>query len=139
MKRNLIIIGLSILGIALLLTTVVHSDQEPIETFEVEVVKEEILTPTQYADKYAEQYGIDVSVFKKVMFCESSNNPKAVGDGGRAKNVMQFHRPTFDSFSKRYGKELDYNSYKDQIELATWMFSKGYQGHWTCYKIIKGN
>jgi hypothetical protein len=139
MKRKLIIIGLMILSIAALLTTVVHSDQEPIETVKpVEVVKEEILTPTQYADKYAEQYGINASVFKKVMFCESGNNPKAVGDGGRAVSVMQFHRPTFDSFSKRYGKELDYYSYKDQIELAAWMFSKGHQGHWTCYKIVTG-
>lgn len=138
MKRKLIIIGLLILSIASLLTTVVHSDQEPIEALKAEVVVEEILTPTQYADKYATQYGIDASVFKKVMFCESSNNPKAIGDGGRAKNVMQFHKPTFDAYAKKYGEELDYNSYHDQIELAAWMFSKGEQGHWTCYKIVTG-
>ncbi len=134
----------SVLAIAALLTGVVHGKQsrQPIEVKSEEVTAQpepEIpLSPVEYADKYAAQYGIDARVFKKVMWCESSNNPKAVGDGGRARNVMQFHRPTFDSFSKRYGKQLDYDSYKDQIELAAWMFSKGHQNHWTCYRIVMG-
>lgn len=134
----------SILTIAILLTSVVYGKQSQAPQIKAEEVmvqpEPEIpLSPVEYADKYALQYGIDASVFKKVMFCESSNNPKAVGDGGKARNVLQFHKPTFDAYSKLYGKQLDYDSYKDQIELAAWMFSKGQQGHWTCYSKVVGH
>lgn len=108
--------------------------EEPVIVVEENV----ILTPTEYADKYTLQYGVDPVIFKKVMKCESSNNPKAVGDGGRAKNVLQFHRPTFDGYAKKLGEELDYNSYHDQIKLGAYMFSIGEQKHWTCYKIVNG-
>ena len=133
----------SVLAIAILLTSVVHgkqSQRQEVKSEEVTIqIEPEIpLSPLEYADKYAAQYGIDANVFKKVMFCESSNNPKAVGDGGRARNVMQFHKPTFDAYAKKYGEELDYNSYHDQIELAAYMFSKGQQGHWTCYSKVIG-
>ncbi len=131
------VIGLAVLGIALLLTSIVHSDQEPIQTVQ-EPVKEIILTPVQYADKYTKQYSVDTVLFKKVMFCESSNNPNAIGDSGLARNVMQFHRPTFNTYANLMGEELDYNSYHDQIKLAAWMWSKGLQYHWSCYSIVKG-
>lgn len=64
--------------------------------------------------------------------CESGYNPKAVGDGGRARNIFQFHKPTWDSFTKKMGEELDYNSYHDQSKVASWAFSNGYASHWTC-------
>ncbi len=129
------VIGLLALGIAALLTSIVHSDQEPIQVVP-EPVKETILTPVQYADKYAMQYSVDANLFKKVMYCESSNNPKAIGDSGLARNVMQFHQATFNAYAKLMGQELDYNSYHDQIKLATWMWSKNLQYHWTCFKLV---
>lgn len=100
--------------------------------------QEIILSPVEYVDKYASQYQIDASVLKKVMWCESSNNPNAVGDHGLAKNVMQFHKTTFDSYSDKLGESLDYDSYKDQIKLAAYMFSIGQEKHWTCYSKIIG-
>lgn len=108
---------------------------------EIQQVKavEVFLTPVQYADKYAQQYQIDASVFKKVMWCESSNRPDAIGDNGKAVGVMQFHKETFDEQSKLLGEELDYNSTKDQIKLASWMFSKNKQSHWTCYNKVTNN
>lgn len=82
-------------------------------------------------------YGASTDELTKVMKCESNFNPKAVGDGGKARNVYQYHKPTFDAFSKDFGEQLDYNSYYDQIKLTAWAFSKGksYKRHWTCSKL----
>lgn len=96
-----------------------------------------ILTPVEYATKYSQYYGIDESVFKKVMWCESNNKPYKVGDGGRARNVLQFHKGTFDSYAKKLGEPLDYDSYHDQIKLGAYMFSIGEANHWTAYRAIK--
>lgn len=73
---------------------------------------------------------------KKVAWCESSYNPKAIGDGGKAKNILQFHEPTFSQFSKEMGEPLNYDSAYDQIKLANYMWNKGKQHHWTCYKKV---
>lgn len=109
-----------------------HSDQVlPVQ----KPVEEKQLTVIDMADKYAMQYGVDASVLKKVMYCESQNkpNPKGYNDGGRAFGIMQFHKQTFQGYSKKLGEDLDYYSYHDQIKLAAYMFSIGQQRHWTCY------
>lgn len=90
-------------------------------------------TVYDYVKQYSVEYKISSHTLYQVMMCESNGNPKAVGDHGLAKNVMQFHEQTFNKFSKELGKEMDYNSSKDQIELAAWAFSRGYSHHWTCY------
>lgn len=106
------------------------------EQIAVQQEVELILTPVEYATKYSQYYGIDESVFKKVMWCESHNNPDASGDGHKAKNVFQFHKGTFDSYAKKLGEPLDYNSYHDQTKLAAYMFSIGEANHWTAYRAI---
>lgn len=59
---------------------------------------------------------------------------KQFGDSGKAKGVMQFHEETFNRFKKESGlSDLDYYNNDDQIMLAAWAFSKGYQYHWTCF------
>lgn len=68
-----------------------------------------------------------------VAWCESTHRPYAVGDGGRAVGIMQFHRPTFDMYSKQMGEELNYESSYDQIKVADYMWNKGLQRHWTCW------
>lgn len=133
-----------VIAIAILLTSIEYGKKtQYLQVKDEEVIAEAIpeipLSPVEYADKYAAQYKVDASLLKKVMWCESSNNPKAIGDGGLAKNVMQFHKPTFDSYSNKLGEELSYDSYKDQIKLAAYMFSIGEAHHWTCYKKVIGH
>jgi hypothetical protein len=131
---------LIILAIALLLPSSVKSKQiQPLVKAEETTVQPEPevpLSPTQYADKYAKQYGVDPVIFKKVMFCESHNKQSAIGDSGRAVGVFQFHKGTFDGYAKKLGKTLDINSYRDQIELAAYMFSIGEARHWTAYRAV---
>ena len=95
------------------------------------------MTVEETISYYAELYGASEKELRKVAYCESSFNPQAIGDHGHAKNVMQFHEPTFDYFSQEMGVELTYNSYNDQIRLASWMFGTHPETkkHWTCAKI----
>lgn len=120
--------------IAIMLPTVLQAD-------EVSAPIERRLSPVEYVAKYATLYGVDESLLQDVMQCESKGDPKAVGDHGKAKNVFQFHESTFKAYSSQYfdkfGIKLNYDSYKDQIQLASWMFSIKQQNQWTCYKIVK--
>lgn len=87
---------------------------------------------------YSKLYDTSSTEISRVIFCESSNNPNAKGDGGRAFGVAQFHKPTFDSFSKLMGEKLDYYSYHDQIKLMAWIWKNypQYKSHWTCSRIV---
>lgn len=95
-------------------------------------------TPQEAVHKFATQYQVNEQLLLKVMHCESSGNQNAIGDGGKARNIFQFHEPTFNYFEKQLGEDLDYNSLHDQAKLAAYMFSKGesYRKHWTCYKKV---
>lgn len=137
----------SVLSIAILLTSVVHGKQ--IQTTTVladEVVAqaepEVPLSPVEYADKYATQYGIDANVFKKVMWCESSNNPNAHNKNdpnGGSFGIMQFQTATFYSYAKKIKIENpDIHNVEQQILVASYMFSIGQAKQWSCYKLVTG-
>lgn len=72
---------------------------------------------------------------KRTIDCESDWNEEAVGDGGLAYGIAQFHEKTFDwmkGLAKR--DDLLYKERDDQIELMAWAFSNGYAHHWSCYQ-----
>lgn len=132
------------MALVITLSCLAYSEQfQPIvKADEITVQPEPIipveLTPVEYADKYALQYGIDAGVFKKVMWCESNYLPEAVGDNGKARNVMQYHKDTFIGDAKAMGENLNYDSYHDQIKAAAWSFTQGesYKRRWTSYRAI---
>ena len=136
----------SVFVIAILLTSVVHGKQ--IQTV-TEVKAEEItvqpepevpLSPVSYTDKYTSQYGVDIKVFKKVMWCESDNNPKAhnkTDPNGGSFGIMQFQTRTFYSYAKKIKLENpDISNVEDQIQVASYMFSIGEAKQWTTYRAI---
>lgn len=105
---------------------------------EPEQIKEP--TPKELISLYASQYGAVETQLLKVASCESGFNPKAFhkDDGGKGKHsvgIFQFQESTFLHWEKKLGEDLDYYSYHDQIKLASFMFSKGQQKQWTCYRI----
>lgn len=126
---------LCVLAVLALIPAIALSDDAP-PIQQVVAPIEVTLSPVEYADKYATQYQIDSRVFKKVMWCESNNDPNAVGDSGKAKNVLQFHEQTFVSYAKKIGGILDYDSYHDQIKVGAYMFSIGQARQWTTYRAI---
>lgn len=91
---------------------------------------------TELIFKYADQYEIDRDLALSVAQCESELKTTAIGDGGRARGVYQFHRPTFDLLSRKMGEKLDYKNTEDNIKLAMWAFSTDRGFHWSCYKKI---
>lgn len=94
-----------------------------------------VVSPKSAIEYYADYYNAQKDELLSVSFCESSYNPHAVGDGGRARNIFQYHKETFDYFSKLMGEELDYDSYIDQARLTAWIWSNrpDLKKHWTCY------
>ena len=84
---------------------------------------------------YAKLYGANEKELMVVAKCESGFKPNAIGDGGKARNIYQYHKPTFDRFSKLLGEDLDYNSALDQIKLTSFIFAEypQYKKHWTCF------
>ena len=68
----------------------------------------------------------------EIIKCESQWKENAVGDGGRAYGLAQFHRPTWDWLTELSGKDLDYENPSHQIELLTWALENGRAYLWTC-------
>ena len=69
--------------------------------------------------------------------CESGGNPGAIGDNGKARGVLQFHRGTLKSFAVKYGlrtelTEADYSNTSLQREVARKMIeeNKNNLRHW---------
>jgi len=70
----------------------------------------------------------------EIVACESSFNRKAVGDGGKAYGLAQFHKPTFYMMAKKAGYDGRWESSKDQIRLLKWAIDEGYADEWSCPK-----
>ena len=86
-------------------------------------------------DYYCAKYLIPTSTaqrIKEVIACESSWDSNAIGDGGKAVGLAQFHATTFNYWAKYYGLKADRNSPEDQIKLMTLMFGDNLSSHWTC-------
>jgi len=96
------------------------------------------LSVKQILQTVPKKYGVNPKIVENVAFCESTLRYNAVGDGGHAYGILQFHKPTFLQFEKKYGEDLNYNSSYDQAKLASKMIKDGYGSHWTCYNKLYG-
>mgnify|MGYP006336711371 CR=1 FL=1 len=105
---------------------------EASETKALEVKKNTPTTVEGLIVSSALRHGVSAEKMLRVARCESNFNTQAIGDGGRAYGVYQYHGPTFQSFSNLYGVTYDYRSPTDQIDLTGWAFSQGLDTHWTC-------
>jgi hypothetical protein len=67
---------------------------------------------------------------------ESNYNKDAIGDGGKAYSYMQFHKPTFKQYNKKYQLNLDYKKGNHGIVLYYLMARDNRKNlyHWTTYK-----
>lgn len=90
---------------------------------------------------YTALYGANEDQLRKTIKGESTFRCDVYGDNGKAYGIAQFHKPTFERWSKELGEELDYYSCHDQIKLMSWAFSKGdkYKRHWTAWRNLSIN
>lgn len=111
---------------------------KPIKTAELEIKEIPIseLSINEQINHYATLNGIEGSLIKKIVKCESEFKTTALGDGGRAYGLMQYHKASFERHAKLFGEELDYYSSHDQIKLGTFAISKGMGREWTSYRAI---
>jgi len=87
---------------------------------------------------YSRIYKVDEKYARCIIFKESSYNPAAVGDGGKAVGLVQFHLPTWKRFRKMMGKPQTDTRFvaEDALDTFFWALSKGYDRHWS--PVIKG-
>lgn len=101
------------------------------------------LTPREFVSIYSKQFNISENQLLRTAICESKLKPNAINynDGGKGRHsfgILQFQESTFLTWEKKLGEDLDYYSYQDQIKLGAFMFSKGQQKQWTCFRILFG-
>lgn len=105
------------------------------------IVSQEIkineLSINEQINYFADKYGVDSSLMKKIVQCESHGNVEALGDGKRAYGILQYHLASFQRHEELLGEDLDYYSSLDQLKLGTWAISQGYGREWTSYRAIK--
>ena len=83
---------------------------------------------------YGDKYNLSKEkkeLMKKVIWCESSNNRYAVGDGGKSFGLSQIHSPSHPHVTKAQAFDIDY-----AIDFMAREFSKNNQGIWSCTRIV---
>lgn len=93
--------------------------------------KTAFLTLEQYASHTATEAGIDPVRFQHLIRCESQWVTDAAGDSGTSLGLLQFKKPTFAHFIKKYPiADADMGDPRHQIELAAAMIADGHLRHW---------
>ena len=93
--------------------------------------KTAFLTLEEYAEQAAQEAGVDPVRFQRLIRCESRWKEDAAGDNGTSFGILQFKKPTFELFLKKYPiPDADMDNPRHQIDLAAAMISNGYLGHW---------
>lgn len=112
---------------------------KPTKTGELEIEETPVseLSIDEQIDHYAALYGVEGSLIKKIVQCESNYKTTAIGDGGRARGLFQYHQGSFERHEKLFGEDLDYYSSHDQIKLGTWAIAQGYGREWSSFRAIK--
>ena len=85
---------------------------------------------------HAQEQELNETKLLNLSQCESSFIWDAKGDHGHARGIFQYHKPTFERYSKMYGQKLDYYSSEDQAKLTAWVWKNHPKEMraWTCYK-----
>ena len=81
---------------------------------------------------------VQFRLLEKIVWLESNWKVNAIGDGGRAFGLAQFHKGTFNQFKEKAEMpELEYKNPYHQITLLVWAIENNLQSHWTTYKRAK--
>ena len=104
---------------------------EAIASGALQAPKTAFLTLEEYAEHVAVEAGIDPVKFRRLITCESQWKEDAAGDQGTSLGLLQFKKPTFAHFTKKYNiADADMDDPRHQIDLAATMIADGYLHHW---------
>ena len=104
---------------------------ETVASGALQAPKTAFLTLGEYAEHTAIEAGIDPIKFRRLITCESQWKEDAAGDQGTSLGLLQFKKPTFSHFTKKYNiTDADMDDPRHQIDLAATMIAGGYLHHW---------
>lgn len=102
----------------------------PSEAHYVAPVKPKIPTTNELITRYAAKYRVSEKVMHRVIKCESTYNPKAIGDGGKSHGLVQIHLPSHPKVTKVQARNPEF-----AIDFLAKNLAKGKGRMWTCYRI----
>ena len=94
---------------------------------EVEDVKQ--LSLQEQAEAIAQEHGISADVMKATIACESTWNPRAVGDGGTSFGPAQIHLPAHPHITSEQAMNPEF-----AMQFMASEFAAGRATKWTCYR-----
>lgn len=87
---------------------------------------------TTLSDYYAKKYVVSADTMRKVVWCESGWNTKAVGDHGKSHGLVQIHQPSNPQVTLEQAEDPDF-----ALDFLAYNLSKGRGSMWTCYRNLK--
>lgn len=81
---------------------------------------------------YSDKYDVSASLMAKVIYCESRNNPNAIGDNGTSFGLSQIHLPAHPEVTIEQATNIPF-----AVEFMAKAFSHGDEWMWTCYRLVK--
>jgi hypothetical protein len=121
---------------AVLFTTGLAFAQAPTESpVTPEIAPRTCLTIEECTNYYGNKYSLPkskIDLMRRIIYCESSNNKWAVGDGGTSFGLSQIHLPAHPDVSKEEAFDFDF-----AIDFMAREFSKNNMGIWSCYHILE--
>jgi hypothetical protein len=75
------------------------------------------------------KYNVSQITMTRVIDCESSHNPSAIGDGGKSFGLVQIHLPSHPNITKAQALDSDF-----AIDFLAKSLSQGKGKMWTCFR-----
>ena len=82
-------------------------------------------------DIVATKYGVQPSLMRSVIKCESSYRTDAIGDGGTSFGLVQINLPSHPTITKAQAFDADF-----ALDFLASNLAKGKGDMWTCYRMI---
>lgn len=77
------------------------------------------------------KHGVDEQMISDIIKCESNYDPKAVGDGGASRGLVQIHRPSHPDITDEQAFDPHF-----AVEFITSEVAKGNLWMWSCARIL---
>lgn len=127
-----LMVGL-LLAASLITSSVVAAPAPVVQPEAVIAVTPKPLSIQEKIDAAAKRYGVQSTLMRSVIKCESTFNPKAVGDNGTSFGLVQIHLPSHPTITKEQAFDEDF-----AIDFLASNLAKGKGNMWTCYRIVTG-
>jgi soluble lytic murein transglycosylase-like protein len=122
--------------VALLVATTVsaYSAQAPVSPNALPKAPKAPLTTDELIHEASLNYGVSEALMRRIIACESTFNPNAIGDGGYSFGLVQIHLPSWrGTITKEQALDPVF-----AVDFLAQKLSTGQGRLWTCYRKIQG-